>query len=217
MRALVFAGSISRCVAAGELSRVLAFACLLALGTGSARGGNQVALRVIEPSDGIELDAPAKPRDLDVRATQINRCPDGRGGLRLQDRPCAPVETPVAAAAATASAAAGQGDVIDLSALPPRVASGQGGVPTTATAATGEKPGLLRSMRDGALKLVALVVALYVVWRLARWLRTWLGERLPTKAEPPADSRTLGRPAPRPRAVTRRPERRRGSRWRRSS
>jgi len=152
-----------------------------------------------------------------VRATQINRCPDGRGGLRLQDRPCAPVETPVAAAAATASAAAGQGDVIDLSALPPRVASGQGGVPTTATAATGEKPGLLRSMRDGALKLVALVVALYVVWRLARWLRTWLGERLPTKAEPPADSRTFGRPAPRPRAVTRRPERRRGSRWRRSS
>jgi len=138
--------------------------------------------------------------------------------VRLQDRPCASVETPVAAAvAATASTAAGRGDVIDISALPPRVAAAQGVGANPATAAGIEQPSMLRSLRDGALKLGVFVVALYVLWRLARWLLAWLGERLPTTAEREPDARRYGRPAPRPRAVTRRPERRRGSRWRRSS
>ena len=218
MRAVVFAVSSSSSLAAALVSRVFAFACVLALGVGPAYAVNGVGLRVPEPSDGMEHDAPAKPRDLDVRATQINRCPDGRGGVRLQDRPCAPIETPEpAAVATTASAAVGQGDVIDLSALPPRVALPDGAVRTSATAAErSDKPGMLRSVRDGALKLVAFVVALFIVWRLARRLRAWLEER-PTKAERPPDSRSYGRPAPRPRAVTRRPERRRGSRSRRSS
>ena len=193
---------------------MFACACVLALGAVPAHGVNSVGLRLPEPSDGMEHDSPAKPGELRVPATQINRCPDGRGGVRLQDRPCAPVETPDAAAAvaATASAVAAQGDVVDLSALPPRVAPA---VPSSANAA--EKPGMLRSMRDGALKLVALVVALYIVWRLARRLLASMRERLPNRAEPPPDSRAFGRPAPRPRAVIRRPERRRGSRSRRSS
>jgi hypothetical protein len=226
MRAVVFAASASSffAVAAGVRVRVRA-----RLGAVPAYGVNNVGLRVPEPSDGMEHDAPAKPRDLGVRATQLNRCPDGGGGVRLQDRPCAPVETPVAAAvAATASTAAGRGDVIDISALPPRVAPGrntsssvfwpaEGVGANSATAAGIEQPSMLRSLRDGALKLGVFVVALYVLWRLARWLLAWLGERLPTTAEREPDARRYGRPAPRPRAVTRRPERRRGSRWRRSS
>jgi len=218
MRAVVFAASDTRCLAAAAaLSRAFALACVLALGA-PAHGVNSGGLREPGPSDGLEHESSVKPPDLGVRATQINRCPDGRGGTRLQDRPCTPVEMAVdAAVAATASAAAGQGDVIDLSALPRRVAPADGAAPSSATAAESEKPSALRSMRDGALKLVAFVVVLYALWRLARWLRAWLGERLPKKAVPPPDSRSFGRPAPRPRAVTRRPERRRGSRWRRSS
>lgn len=210
----VFVVSASRWLAAAALSR--GFACVLALGAVPAYGVSNVGgVRILEPGEGMEHEAPAKPRDLNVRATQINRCPDGRGGVRLQDRPCDPVETPVAAAAAaTASAAAAPGDVIDLSVLPSRA---QSVATNSATAGESEKPSLLRSMRDGALKLVAVVVALYALWRLARWLRERLGQRLPEKTRPPPDSRAFGRPAPRPRAVIRRPERRRGSRWRRSS
>src|SRR6185312_4076198 len=159
--AVVFVASTPRFVAATALARVFAFACVAALGAGPAYGGNSVGLRVPEPSDGMEHDAPAKAPELGVRATQINRCPDGHGGLRLQDRPCPPVETPVAGVAAAASAAAGQGDAIDISSLPPR-ATAAGFVPTSATAAEGAKPSPLRSMRDGALRLVAFVVALYV-------------------------------------------------------
>jgi len=216
MRAVVFVASTPRFLAAAALARVFAFACVAALGAVPAHGVNSVGLRVPEPSDGMEHDASAKAPELGVRAIQINRCPDGHGGLRLQDRPCPPVETPVAGVAAAASAAPGQGDAIDLSALPPR-ATAAGFVPTSPNAADGEKPSLLRSMRDGALRLVAFAVALYLMWRLARWLPAWLGQRLPTNAEPPPDARRYGRPAPRPRAVSRRPERRRGSRWRRSS
>ncbi len=197
------------------MSRLFALGCGLALAAVPATAVSNIRQRVPDATDGIEQDAPAKARNLDVPATQINRCPDGRGGLRLQDRPCAPLETRDAGAAATANAAEGQGDVVDLSALPPRSARSDDSAPTSATAES-EKPSMLRSLRDGALKLVAFVAALYVSWRLARSLLARRRRRSP-ESEPPPASRAYGRPAPRPRAVIRRPERRRGSRWRRSS
>jgi hypothetical protein len=98
-------------------SRMFACACVLALGAVPAHGANSVGLRLPEPSDGMEHDSPAKPGELRVPATQINRCPDGRGGVRLQDRPCAPVETPDAAAAVAATASAAR--VRALAVMPP--------------------------------------------------------------------------------------------------
>ena len=114
--------------------------------------------------DPTENDTPAKPAELNWRATQVNRCANAKGGVALQDTPCAPV-------AADASSAAAE--VVDLSALPPRALANapQPGAP----AAQGRS--WTRGVLNGAWKLGLLLLASYALFRAVRALRERLEYR----------------------------------------
>src|SRR6185436_18198644 len=63
---------------------------------------------------GTEEEAPAAAPPVNLRPTQLLRCPDGKGGITLQDTPCKPATAPAGAASAPAP------EVIDLAQLQPR-------------------------------------------------------------------------------------------------
>lgn len=109
---------------------------------------------------------PAEPKTTDesaakspaptVRATQINRCPDGKRGVQLQDLPCSP------APAREASAAP---EIVELHALEPRPPADLPGVIRQDAEARG---GLMKGLIDGSWKLGLLVLACYLLVRLVQ-------------------------------------------------
>jgi len=63
---------------------------------------------------GTEEEAVQTPPPVNLRPTQLLRCPDGKGGFLMQDTPCR------TAAESNGAAPAPVAEVVDLSALPPR-------------------------------------------------------------------------------------------------
>jgi hypothetical protein len=118
------------------------------------------------PTDTMENDSAAQQRTIDLRATQVNRCADAKGGFVLRDTPCPTVPADAASAVV---------DITELSSLPPRSAS-----PTAPPAATDETatPGVfMRGLRNGAWKLALLVLACYAVVRMTRAMHARLRYR----------------------------------------
>ena len=109
--------------------------------------------------DGTET--PAKPATLDWRATQVNRCADVNGKVKLQDTPCRPVGIGAASVAAAASTAT---EVVDLAALEPRPLARSSHDPVPQT----EPNSFAKRLLGGAWKLGLLLLAGYAVLRLIR-------------------------------------------------
>jgi len=114
----------------------------------------------LSPAQAADPDpaAPARPPTVQFRATQINRCPDPRGNVILQDTPCTPVR---------ADAAGVTTEVIELSSLaarPPANAS-------PATAQDTEAGALSKGLINGSWKLALLVLACYILVRVLRFTR----------------------------------------------
>ena len=114
--------------------------------------------------DPTESDAPAKPAELNVRATQVNRCANAKGDVVLQDTPCAPVAADAASAAP---------EVAELSSLPPRALANA----PRPVAPEAETRGWSRGVLNGAWKLGLLLLAGYALFRAARALRERLEYR----------------------------------------
>lgn len=118
----------------------------------------------------IEEETPAVAPPVNLRPTQLLRCPDGKGGVSLQDTPCKPATaTPGAAAGATAS------EVIDLAALPPRP---QVEAPAPLAGADVQSR-WTKGMLYGAGKLALLLAACYGLYRLVRYARDRFQDRFP--------------------------------------
>ena len=93
---------------------------------------------------------------MNLRPTQLLRCPDGKGGILLQDTPCkAPTPTP-----GTATTAAPE--VTDLSQLAPRPQA-EAPAPRVDDGASNR---WTQGMLWGAGKLAALLAAIYAVYRI---------------------------------------------------
>lgn len=118
---------------------------------------------------GTEEETPAVAPPVNLRPTQLLKCPDGKGGISLQDTPCKP------AAARTPGAAPAAGEVIDLAQLPPRPQA-------EAPPARAEDAGPSRWTKGalwGAGKLALLLAAVYAVYRLGRYARDRIQARFP--------------------------------------
>jgi len=122
-------------------------------------------LRNAPPGTEEETAAAAPP--VNLRPTQLLRCPDGKGGISLQDTPCKP------ASASPGAAPGGAPEVTDLSALPPRPPAEAPAPRADAGAADRWSKGMLY----GAGKLVLLLAAGYGLYRLARYARDRFQER----------------------------------------
>lgn len=116
-------------------------------------------LRTAPP--GTEEETPAAAPPVNLRPTQLLRCPDGRGGISLQDTPCKP------ASASPGTVPGGAPEVTDLSALPPRPQAQAPAPRVDPVAADRWSKGMLY----GAGKLALLLVAGYGLYRLARYAR----------------------------------------------
>jgi hypothetical protein len=119
---------------------------------------------------GTEEETPAVAPPVNLRPTQLLRCPDGKGGISLQDTPCKPPSaTPGVASAAVPP------EVIDLAALPPRPQAeapaplGDEGAPSRLT----------KGVLNGAWKLALLLAGAYGLFRLARYARDRFQDRFP--------------------------------------
>jgi hypothetical protein len=112
-------------------------------------------------SDTKEQESTKKPPPPEFRALQINRCPDAKGGIVLQDLPCKPAEPPRQAKAAAADPAP---DVIELAALTPRARAEA----SPALLPDTQPRGLGKGLFDGSWKLGLLVLACYVLFRVGR-------------------------------------------------
>ena len=120
---------------------------------------------------GTEEETPASQGPVNLRPTQLLRCPDGKGGITLQDTPCKSA-TPVTG---TAAAPAPTAEVTDLSQLAPRP-------PAEAPATRVEGSGSNRwtqGMLWGAGKLALLLASIYALYRLGLYVRDRLQERMP--------------------------------------
>jgi hypothetical protein len=119
---------------------------------------------------GTEEETPAVVPPVNLRPTQLLRCPDGKGGISLQDTPCKPPNaTPGVASAAALP------EVIDLSALRPRP---QAEAPLS-LADDGSQSRWTKGVLNGAWKLAALLVACYGLYRLVRFARDRFRDRFP--------------------------------------
>ena len=125
--------------------------------------------KLIRTAPAAEEEAPAAHGPVNLRPTQLLRCPDGKGGTILQDTPC---KEPTAAPGTAAAPAV---EVTDLSQLaprpqveapPPRL---EEGVPNR----------WIQGLLWGAGKLAALLAAIYAVYRLGLYVRDRLQERMP--------------------------------------
>ena len=124
---------------------------------------------------GSEEETPAAAPPVNLRPTQLLRCPDGKGGVLLQDTPCKPAPPPTGAAPASAP------EVIDLSQLQPRP---QVAAPAPRVDDAGPSR-LVKGMLYGAGKLALLLAAMYAVYRIGRYAR----DRFQARFAPPAPSR----------------------------
>ena len=118
------------------------------------------------PREPNEEAAQSVAPPVNLRPTQLLRCPDGKGGVVMQDTPCRP------AAASTGNANASTDEVIDLSALPPR--------PPAAAAPqrrVDEAPSRWTLALLGAGKLALLLAAMYAVYRIGRYVRDRVRQR----------------------------------------
>ena len=114
---------------------------------------------------------------MNLRPTQLLRCPDGKGGITLQDTPCKP-----AAAAPGVTPASAAAEVIDLSQLQPRP---QAEAPATRVNDAASNR-WTKGMLYGAGKLALLLAAVYAVYRIGRYARDRFQERF---AQPEMQSR----------------------------
>jgi len=118
---------------------------------------------------GTEEETPAAQAPVNLRPTQLLRCPDGKGGILLQDTPCK-APTPAPGAAATSAP-----EVTDLSQLAPRPQA-EAPAPRVDDGASNR---WTQGMLWGAGKLAALLAAIYAVYRIGLYLRDRLQERMP--------------------------------------
>jgi hypothetical protein len=137
--------------------------------------GRDIVLPPLLPG---EVESPAKPAALDLRAAQVNRCVDAQGKVTWQDLPCNPV-----AAGTRPSPAAEAGDVTDLAALERRSLAA---VPPAAAAELPAR-GFGKALAIGAGKLGLLLLACFGFVRLVSGLRA-----LYRHARPAAESRRYG-------------------------
>ena len=127
---------------------------------------------------GTDEEAPAAP-PVNLRPTQLLRCPDGKGGIVLQDTPCKPAPLPPGAAPASAV------EVIDLTQLQPRP---QVAAPAPRVEDAGPSR-LVKGMLYGAGKVALLLAAIYAVYRLGRYVRERYQERFAQPAPSQAPRR----------------------------
>jgi hypothetical protein len=117
---------------------------------------------------GTEEEAPAVAPPVNLRPTQLLRCPDGKGGITLQDTPCRPATAPPGVAAPASAP-----EVIDLSQLEAR--------PQAETRAPRVEDPAANRWAKGALygagKLALLLAAIYAIYRLGRYVRDRFQER----------------------------------------
>ena len=123
-------------------------------------------LRNVPSSVGEET--PAVAPTVNLRPTQLLRCPDGKGGITLQDTPC----KPAAPVPGTAPAAP---EVTDLSQLAPRPQA-EAPAPRVEDKASDR---WTQGMLWGAGKLAALLAAVYALYRLGLYARDRLQARAP--------------------------------------
>ena len=124
---------------------------------------------------GTEEETPAAQGPVNLRPTQLLRCPDGKGGITLQDTPCKEA-TPAPGTAAASP------QVTDLSQLAPRP---QAEAPAPRVEDGGSNR-WTQGMLWGAGKLAALLAGIYVLFRLGLYVRDRLQARAP---EPDLQSR----------------------------
>ena len=118
---------------------------------------------------GTEEETPAAQAPVNLRPTQLLRCPDGKGGTILQDTPCkAPTST-------TGAAPAPAPEVTDLSQLTPRPPVEAPAPRVTEAASDRWTKGVLW----GAAKLAALLAAIYALYRLGLYVRDRIQARMP--------------------------------------
>jgi len=118
----------------------------------------------------IEEDAPAVAPPVNLRPTQLLRCPDGKGGISLQDTPCKPANATVGPATlATAP------EVTDLSALAPRPKV-EAPTPVADNGATNR---WTKGLLNGSWKVALLLAGGYGLFRLARYVRDRFQARFP--------------------------------------
>jgi hypothetical protein len=96
-----------------------------------------------------------------LRPTQLLRCPDGKGGILLQDTPCKPASPQPGAAPDAAP------EVIDLTQLQPRP---QVAAPVPRVDDAGPSR-VVKGILYGAGKLALLLAAIYAVYRVGRYVR----------------------------------------------
>ena len=109
------------------------------------------------------------------RATQVNRCPDVNGGIKLQDVPCSPL-APTPAEPTGAATAAG---VVELSSLEPRPSVES----SRASARAAEPSGLASILLALAWKLGLFLAVGYAIFRLIRaWREAYMFAPPPDKA-----------------------------------
>ena len=125
---------------------------------------------------GTEEEAVQTPPPVNLRPTQLLRCPDGKGGFLMQDTPCR------TAAESNGAAPAPVAEVVDLSALPPRPQVAE------ATPRPVEAPSRWSKALFGGGKLALILAAVYAVYRLVRYardrFRQRFGEPEPMSAAP---------------------------------
>jgi len=116
---------------------------------------------------GTEPETPAVAPPVNLRPTQLLRCPDGKGGITLQDTPCKPATAPPGVAAASAT------EIIDLTQLQPRPQA-EAPAPRVDDAASNR---WTKGMLYGAGKLALLLAAMYAAYRIGRYTRDRFQER----------------------------------------
>ena len=119
---------------------------------------------------GTEEETPQAVPRVYLRPTQLLRCPDGKGGITLQDTPCKP-----ASATAGTTAIPAVPEVTDLAALPPRP---QVEAPAP-RAEEGPPNRWTQGLLNGAWKLGLLLAGCYGLFRLARYARDRFQDRFP--------------------------------------
>lgn len=138
----------------GTVKLVIALSILLAVLPAAA----QIQIPRKAPPPAAEEESPARTRELNLRANQVNRCLDAKGSIVLQDSPCAPTPAPAKAASHAT------GEVIELSAMTPRERADA----PVAAADDGATDRLLTGFLNGSWKLALLLIACYGLFRLAR-------------------------------------------------
>jgi len=115
---------------------------------------------------GTEEETPGVAPPVNLRPTQLLRCPDGKGGITLQETPCTRATEP-------AGAPASAPDVRDLTQLQPRPQA-EAPAPRVDDAGTSR---WTKGVLYGTGKLALLLAAIYAVYRLGRYARDRFQER----------------------------------------